>query len=164
MKALPSTLTKIVAFGFGSLTFKGGLNETPIHQHTLMLLLRDIVFPKNELACIAQDPDYTDADRLALAAAGVGVVEDPRAFLEVDEQSIVLSFSPNAPVKQIVTEISRPGIIIWMYGSINFNYPSTDPESPRVDKMIRDEYERVCISGDKHFGPLEILIRRSTSP
>ncbi|KAM0535560.1 hypothetical protein ACHAPP_003897 [Verticillium nonalfalfae] len=143
MKAVPSTLTKIVAFGFGSLTFKGGLNETPIHQHTLMLLLRDIVFPTNELACIAQDPDYTDADRLALASAGIGVVEDPRAFLEVDEQSIVLSFSPNAPVKQIVTEISRPRIIIWMYGSINFNYPSTDPESPRVDKMIRDEYERV---------------------
>ncbi|KAM0330198.1 hypothetical protein ACHAQA_004372 [Verticillium albo-atrum] len=117
-KFVPSDINKIVAFGFGSLTHRGALNDTPIHQHILMLLLRDLVFPNNEVSCFAQDPAYSEADIKALATVGVNVVDDPRAFLEVDERTIVLSFSPNAPVKQVVADISRPGVIIWMFGSV----------------------------------------------
>jgi hypothetical protein len=50
---------------------------------------------------------------MLLAEVGITVVEDPQCFLEVDDQSVVLSFNAAAPVKQIITDLARPAILVW---------------------------------------------------
>lgn len=63
--------------------------------------------------CYAQDPGYRSVDREVLKAHGIEVIDDPRAWLEIDGESIVVSVSPNVPVKEIVADITQPAIIIW---------------------------------------------------
>lgn len=65
------------------------------------------------IQCFAQDPSYIETDKLVLAEHGVTVLDDPRGFLQVDDQSVVLSFAPNICVRQIVTDIARPALLIW---------------------------------------------------
>lgn len=65
------------------------------------------------IQCFAQDPVYTNVDKVVLAEHGVTVVDDPRGFLQVDDQSAVLSFAPNICVRQIVADIARPALLIW---------------------------------------------------
>lgn len=55
----------------------------------------------------------TSVDREMLADVGFEVIDDPRGWLEVDEQSVVLSISPNVPVKEIIADIARPAVVIW---------------------------------------------------
>lgn len=65
------------------------------------------------IQCFAQDPAYTDIDKVILAEHGVTVLDDPRGFLQVDNQSAVLSFAPDICVRQIVADIARPAVLIW---------------------------------------------------
>ncbi|OTA93920.1 hypothetical protein M434DRAFT_11149 [Hypoxylon sp. CO27-5] len=57
------------------------------------------------------DPYYQE--RKVLETMGVTVLDDPWGFLEADESSIIISIAPDVPVRQIITDISRPAIIIW---------------------------------------------------
>jgi hypothetical protein len=41
------------------------------------------------------------------------VLDDPRAFLEVDETTILICIGSDIPVHQIVADIARPAIMIW---------------------------------------------------
>lgn len=43
---------------------------------------------------------------------GITVLEDPRAFLEVSDDSLVVSFGPDIPVRQVVTDLARPAVLI----------------------------------------------------
>jgi hypothetical protein len=118
---VPDDLAKITAFALGSLTQSSEPCPPTILQHALVLALRRLLFPGDRVVkCYAQDPAYTDPDKQALAALGVTVLDDPRGFIEVDEQSVVLSIAPNVPVKQIVIDISRPAVIIWLPSDIPF--------------------------------------------
>ena len=93
----------------------------PAYQHALILTMRDILENRpgqsseqaENIQCFAQDPLYTEADDAALGNAGITVLRDPRAFLEVDDQTLVISFAPNVPVRQIIADIARPAIMIW---------------------------------------------------
>lgn len=84
-------------------------------QHALLLTLREWLGQRTQedLRCYVQDPDYTPVDQLVLGAHGVEVIEDPRAWLEMDEASILFSSCPNVPVKEIVADIARPAVVIW---------------------------------------------------
>jgi hypothetical protein len=92
-------------------------------QHILALAIRDILTNNDaentqnentdQIKCYAQDPAYTLIDELILHEAGFTVLDDPRAFLEVDEASIVIAISPDIPIKQIIADIARPAILIW---------------------------------------------------
>ena len=87
-------------------------------QHALLLTLRDILGEKmansnNEILCYAQDPAYTTTDEAILEEHGITVLDDPKAFLEVDGSTVVFSCAPNVPVKQIIADIARPAIVIW---------------------------------------------------
>lgn len=55
---------------------------------------------------------YTEIDKELLQELGITVLEDPRAFLEVSDESIVLSFGPDIPVRQVVTDLARPAVFI----------------------------------------------------
>lgn len=124
---------KIVAFACATITDEE--RPGPRFQHVLMLALKRILeahqqqarldtanlgaavpppaTPPPLIPCFAQDPAYTDVDKTILAEHGVTVLDDPRGFLEVDDQSAVLSFAPNICVRQIVADIARPALLIW---------------------------------------------------
>jgi len=111
--AVPPNMDKIVAFALGSLTYLSEPNPDSVMQHALLLTLRKVLSPAHELKCYSQDPLYTTPDQEALAMAGVDVLNDPDAFLKVDDNSVLLSISPDVPVRQVIADLCRPVIIIW---------------------------------------------------
>ncbi|KAL5338627.1 hypothetical protein BJX70DRAFT_366300 [Aspergillus crustosus] len=109
---------------------------------TLSTLLQESGLGTTSVACYAQDPAYSPTDQAVLQSHGIEVVDDPDGFLRIDDTSLVFSCSPNICVKQIVTEIARPTILIWC--SVDTTQPAsrtTDPDSPRVREMIQKEYD-----------------------
>jgi len=94
------------------------VEERSAVQHALILTLRNF-FAKDQhvavdgIQCFAQDPLYEDPDREVLKESGVSVLDNPRAFLEVDETSVVFCLSAKTAVRQVVTDIARPALLIW---------------------------------------------------
>lgn len=86
-------------------------------QHTLLLTLRDALASyhreEHNVVCYAQDPDYSDVDKWLLADNEIKVVDDPDGFLQVDDSSAVVSVAAEAPIKQVVSDIAYPSLIIW---------------------------------------------------
>lgn len=123
---IPSGINKIVALACSTMTWADEDAAMPsMAQHTLALTLRDFLVTAysstlpddeeciREIECYAQDPIYTPVDEQVLSEAGFTILDDPRAFLEIDEGSIVISISPDIPVRQIVADIARPAMMIW---------------------------------------------------
>lgn len=116
LRTLPiSSVSRVIAFGNGTTSTKG--SQHSILQHALMLTIRDNLQLLQAslgitIQCFAQDPIYTEIDKEILQEVGITVLDDPRAFLEVSDESVVLSFGPDIPVRQIVTDISRPAVFI----------------------------------------------------
>ncbi|KAL1842122.1 hypothetical protein VTJ49DRAFT_6001 [Mycothermus thermophilus] len=136
--------------------------ETPPPPTSDVLAGHPAPFP-----CIVQDPVYTPVDKQVLAEAGITVVDDPRAFLAVDEASVLVSINPDVPVRQIVADIARPAVMVWnrVYKeeAAEDGVLSTDPASQRVLDMI-EEYIELPFPAridDEHFsGDLAIYIRK----
>ncbi len=111
-------ITKVIAFANSTMAVAGSSCSRSSQQHALMLTMRDIANRRRttgqpEVRCFAQDPMYSEADEQVLQKAGVTVLGDPRGFLEVDDETVVLSFCPNIPVRQIIADIARPAVMIW---------------------------------------------------
>lgn len=112
---LNGSVSRIVAFSNGTVSIDD--SQRMILQHALILTMSDVLQSLQadsgiKIQCFAQDPAYIKTDRKVLQDAGITVLEDPRAFLEVSDESVVLSFAPDIPVRQIVTDLARPAIII----------------------------------------------------
>jgi hypothetical protein len=115
---LPESITKIIALACGDMSYEKDDRNTSrsTFQHALILTLRDITSKKSDshhIECYAQDPTYTEADKRVLEAHGITVLENPRAFLEVDGSSVVFACAPDIPVKQIVADIACPAVMIY---------------------------------------------------
>lgn len=94
-------------------------------QCSLLLVLRDLLVERGHsspMACYIQDSALTDYQERALGQEWIFVLDDPKAFLEVDETTAVVALSPIQPVRQIIADIARPAMMIW----------------PRGDKRIMD--------------------------
>jgi hypothetical protein len=113
-------INQIVAFACGSI--RNDLDtdqETPRSscQHSLILTLRDILDGKREdlgsVSCYAQEPAYSDTDKLILGDHGITVLDDQDGFLRVDDSTLVISCAPQVPVKQIIIDLARPAAMIW---------------------------------------------------
>ena len=119
--------TKVVALGLGSIAFSDMQRPRPAMQHALLLTLRDALeqptqdseyscpsplSPRSSILCYAQDPVYTEVDKAVLAKHGVTTLDDPKGILEVDDSTAVLSCSPNIPVKQLISDIANPAIMM----------------------------------------------------
>ena len=109
-------MTKIVAVSLGRLSYF--CNDRPprhAYQHAMVLTMRDWLAERNgtDAPCYVQDPDYDDVDKSVLAEHKVQVLEDPMAWLEIDDTSIVVSIASNVPSKEIVADIARPAVVIW---------------------------------------------------
>jgi len=114
----PIKISKIVGLACSTMAYND--HETPSRsgfQHALLLTLRDILSEKEgnpeRISCYAQDPCYTSSDKSVLEASGITVLEHPEAFLQIDDFSVVISSSPNVTVRQIVSELARPAVMIW---------------------------------------------------
>lgn len=181
-------LNKIVCFGLGSL---GLMDEQSLaHPHTQHAAVETIVKTLKELRscdilCYAQDPAYNDADKEVLRSIGITPINDPKGFLEVDSNTLVISVNPNIPVKQIIADVQWPGGMIWntvepegqemttwtkiiMSNRETWLAPfTTDPDSPRVRHMVQQYSQEAFQDVDKRFGDLTIYIRKPpqvTSP
>jgi hypothetical protein len=88
----------------------------------------------DEIKCYAQDPAYSEADLSLLHSIGIQPLDDPKGFLEIDEETLVFSVSPNVPVKQIVADVQWPGAMIW-------NTVAEEEREARWEKKIRDGEE-----------------------
>lgn len=120
--AIPPGIRKIMALACSTTTMPGDGSSRSMAQHALALLLADFLgsgcasggrsIGDGGIQCYAQDPVYTPVDEQVLREAGFTVVDDPRAFLEVDEASVVIAISADIPVRQIIADIARPAIMI----------------------------------------------------
>ena len=119
--AISPCINKIVALSCSTMTWAdddGGAMMLSVSQHILALKVRDFLATHygsnaHEIKCYAQDPLYTPVDEQVLSSEGFAVVDDPRAFLEVDEASVVICLASDIPVKQIIADIARPAILLW---------------------------------------------------
>jgi hypothetical protein len=79
---------------------------------TLYNALRKTQEGMHSIICYAQDPAYTTNDKVILGELGITVLDDPGAFLKVDNSTIVISCAPEVPIKQIISELAHPVAIL----------------------------------------------------
>ncbi|KAI0836614.1 hypothetical protein F5Y06DRAFT_272951 [Hypoxylon sp. FL0890] len=160
----PFVLDKIVGLALGPLILGTQICDDQMIQHALVSVLHSSLVQRGILLAASeryvQDPVYTQKDRNVLSSEGFTVLNDPQAFLELDESSVLVSISPDIPVKQIVADICRPGIIIW--NKETHLDLCADPTSSRVAKMVKEEYEEMDFPYHEAFGDLVMYIRKST--
>lgn len=105
-------INKIVAVALAAIS-RGDRNRSAF-QHALVLTLQEWLRTQQKtFSSYAQDPDYKSVDKAVLGEHGIEVIDDPRAWLEIDERSILFSCAPNVPVKEVVADIARPAVVIW---------------------------------------------------
>lgn len=114
----PCEINKIVGFACGTMAYGCREHRTrTAFQHALILSVLDVLSKKkastNQIKCYAQDPAYTTADTSVLDKYGITVLDNPKGFLEVDDTTAVISCAPDVPVKQIVSDLARPAIMVW---------------------------------------------------
>lgn len=125
--------SKIVAFALGDLNYvssnsRWGLSivKRYMTQHAFLLTLREFfaclikrqkgekdAAPEYEVPYYAQEPRYCNNDKQPLEKNFIQVLDNPKGFLEVGESSIVVLVAPNIAVREIVTDIARPAVLIW---------------------------------------------------
>ncbi|KAK3331383.1 hypothetical protein B0H66DRAFT_96495 [Apodospora peruviana] len=164
----PPVLTKVIGLACGPLcsVARAELDHRGISQHLLLLTLREAFSNDGrQIECYSQDPIYNENEKQILESLGIRVLEDPMGFVEVDEGSVVVSISPNVPVKQIIADIARPAMIIWyprlvkLDPSMETGWTYTDPDSARVDKMLED-YDKIEFPPHFNIGPVELYVRK----
>ncbi|KAF3384982.1 5'-AMP-activated protein kinase subunit gamma [Penicillium rolfsii] len=144
--AATHSISKIVGLALGAMSYQYDSRPRCYIQHALLLTLRKWLVEREkteDVVCHAQDPGYRSVDREILHEHGIEVINDPQAWLEIDDKSLVFSVSPNVPVKEIVADIARPAIVIWeRVGFMDGDQKGkiTDPDSPRVRAMM-EQYE-----------------------
>lgn len=115
----PAKVTKVIGFGLGSCAIGDSIHRTwtcPI-QHDLLVLLRELLCEKGKtIQCISQDPEYNETEKSIYGRQGIQVLEDPSGFLEVDDESIVITIAASAPVRAIVMDLAMPAAMVWMNG------------------------------------------------
>ena len=120
---LESTLlpqcNKIFGFALGEFSreVRGMWHHGAAFQHAMLLASREFLSRYNpdgkETMTYAQDPAYSEVDKSLFADRGIIVLDDPEGFLQVDDSSAVISCGPHVPVKQIISDVAQPVLMIW---------------------------------------------------
>ncbi|GKT41822.1 uncharacterized protein ColSpa_02003 [Colletotrichum spaethianum] len=194
---IPNAINRIICFGLGDLLddsddeneqigSSNGSSEVRSHvQHAVALTMARVLEERTgrEIRCHSQDPAYTQATIEFLQSRNIMVLHDPQGFVEVDETTLVFSVAPSVPVKQIVTELARPAIIIWdtmmpvdkdsrewelmRFPNGNETWISpwiSDPDSARTRKMEEEEYTSYPFPEDPiALGDIQILVKKASN-
>ncbi|GKT64660.1 hypothetical protein ColTof4_07056 [Colletotrichum tofieldiae] len=195
--SIPSVINKIVCFGLGDLFddsndendkigSSDGSSEIRSHvQHAAALTVARILGERigREIRCYSQDPAYNQATIEFLKSHNIVVLHDPQGFVDIDESTLVFSVAPSVPVKQIVTELARPAIIIWdtmlpadkesrewelmKFPNGNETWISpwiTDPDSARTRRMEEEEYTSYPFPEDPvALNEIQILVKKASN-
>jgi hypothetical protein len=115
------SINKIVCFALGAPSnFDQRESRRSNIQHAAVESLIEILNEKaggnKVITCYAQEPLYNHSDRELLRTIGIETIDDPEGpegFLKVDENTLVVSISPNVPVRQIIADLVWPGAMLW---------------------------------------------------
>lgn len=112
------SVRKVIAFACSPLAWDVEGCHRSLVQHAATLAIRDHLLAKQSdtpdaIQCYAQDPQYTDTDKQVLQEEGITVVDDPRGFLELDDETVVLAIAPDISVRQITADLARPAMMVW---------------------------------------------------
>ncbi|EJP70514.1 uncharacterized protein BBA_00144 [Beauveria bassiana ARSEF 2860] len=152
LSALPPRIRNIVALACGrpkTMMTTAMAGRRSVTQHALMLALRDVLGGGvgGGVACVAQDAGYyTVIDKTVLEGERVAVVDDPRGYLEVGDETVVVAVWPgNVPVWDVVCDVARPAVLVWHQDAERPGNQGEcgDPASSRVRNMLRDDYVKV---------------------
>lgn len=117
---IPFPLTKVIAVASGKLVVRSQVNKRRVLHHSLVsdlrstLVRRGLFLPTASSARpYVQDPAYTQRDKDILRSAEFTVLDDPQAWLELDESSVLVCINAAFPIADIVADICRPALIIW---------------------------------------------------
>ena len=175
---LPTNITKVVCFGLGSIDRIRWIGSERMEaeeeergsthallQHCAALSLKTWAEGRcgKEVQCLVQDPVYNDLDKVFLPSIGITIVEDPKGFLEVDENTLVFSVGPNVPVREIIAEIAQPAVMVWDKVQED-SVLTTDPVSRRVWELVQ-QYEEFDIPAcdEITYSLLSVYVRKATS-
>ncbi|OAA39252.1 hypothetical protein BBO_06676 [Beauveria brongniartii RCEF 3172] len=122
-----------------------------VTQHALVLALRDVLGGGGGggggVACVTQDAGYyTVTDKVVLEGERVAVVDDPRGYLEVGDETVVVAVWPeNVPVWDVVCDVARPAVLVWHEDAERPGNDGEcgDPATSRVRNMLRHEYVKM---------------------
>lgn len=145
-----ASIRKIIGFGLGSITQgieygeHGGEDavQRSCGQHAAINTMAEILRQKcgrreDDLVCYVQDPAYKAVDRALLSDLGITPLDDPKGFIEVDDNTFVFSVGPNVCVKQIVVDVAEPAAMMW--DTVKFE----EPEAKHTTQVIDGEEVRV---------------------
>lgn len=112
---IPVHVTKVVCFGLGGLCWGKMRTTRSSFQHAAALTMAKILARRSgqNIQCYAQDPGYSPDCREYLESRGFKILDGVRGFIEVDDASLVFTVSPDVPVRQVITELARPAVIVW---------------------------------------------------
>ncbi len=115
-------------FGLGRSLAEGNVEArittkvVEIFQNAIMCFVRDVLEarrrqrggtrPNSEISCFVQNDAYQDIDARFHPVCGIRLLDNPLGFLEVDETTSVVAINPYLPVRQIITDIARPAVMI----------------------------------------------------
>ncbi|KAL2257848.1 hypothetical protein VTK26DRAFT_9087 [Humicola hyalothermophila] len=165
----PKNTGKIVAFGSGVVPCRqyGGTQDQFSPADTVQGALMQMLFNRlsfyqpRDVPCFIQDRGWQYIGKHSYQLLDADLLFDPFGFLEVDETTAVIAINPDIPVRQVVTELARPAVLLWR--KLNACDPRTvmfDPVSPRVQRMINEEYYEIGLPQDDVFGGFGMYVRR----
>lgn len=136
--AQSANITKVVGMGLGEVgvlrkDFERSI-ERALVQHSAIKTIVTVLEEQNggrRVECYAQDPANNEMGDQFLKIVGITPLSDPKGFLEVDENTLVISANPNVPVRQILADIQWPTAMLWN----------------TVEEEKRGEWEKVMIAG-----------------
>ncbi|CAG9993145.1 unnamed protein product [Clonostachys byssicola] len=117
------------------------MTSGPMTQHAMAFTVAEEIRKFNPgIRLIAQNPGYRDCTFEVKGQFGAG------AFVDVDDESLVISAYASAPVREIIADIAKPAMIIatfWDSGIVadEKSKPFLDADSPRTMEMW-ESYER----------------------
>jgi hypothetical protein len=114
-------INKIICFALGTpsnLDDEGRRRSNIQHAavESLIQILREKTGGNKVISCYAQEPLYDNSDRALLKTIDIEKMDDPEGpegFLEVDENTLVVSMGANIPVRMVVADLVWPAAMLW---------------------------------------------------
>ncbi|PVH84652.1 hypothetical protein DL98DRAFT_584205 [Cadophora sp. DSE1049] len=157
-------IESVVVLGLGSL--QSARREGRRSSATQLAALQTIVDgleSGTQPQIVFQDPQFTRMDKEFLTTLGYKVVEDPEAFAEVGEGSLVYAIHCYAHVYKSIAERPRPAILIGtdVGNFVRFD-ASEDTTAKELEKMV-EGYEVIDFPQLRHdFSDTKIYLRPTT--
>ncbi|RDL41675.1 uncharacterized protein BP5553_01654 [Venustampulla echinocandica] len=154
MKADSNTkkISRVVALGLGSLqSSRTQSRKTSFTQMAALETILQIMAKEETISMIFQDPVFTDLDKEFLVTLGHQVVEDPAAFDQIDENTLVYAIHCYSDVYQKVSQAPKPAVLVSTDVEL-FDRTSLDGEKGDVKSLgaMVESYEAIPFPQIRH--------------